>query len=105
MQKMWDKRGKREKCLLCERSNIKHKGNGLCLYCYAKRRRRNPIVREKQNKLRVKWYAKQKDNPEFKKANYERSLKYQKTEKYKKCIKEYCIKDKFKRFIKRQKNG
>ncbi len=58
---MWSKKYK--KCKTCNLTKNKHKGNGLCVNCYARERRKN-----NPEKFRNKDRQRRKDNPEkFKK--------------------------------------
>jgi predicted NodU family carbamoyl transferase len=56
---MWGKKRKKdtyEKCTCCGTTEIRHKGNGLCLKCYDRQRLNNPKRVEQVKKIKDKWY-------------------------------------------------
>jgi hypothetical protein len=65
---MWGKHRKKdtyEKCITCATTEIRHKGNGLCLRCYDKNRLKNPKRVEQVKKIKDNWYKKNKTKPSY----------------------------------------
>jgi hypothetical protein len=101
---------KYKECICCgttiQKGNNRHKGNGLCLSCYEKRRSRTEKRKLIRRKAGLKYYLKNKDNEEYKEKNKLKNKQYRKNSKsYKVHIKKQYLKRKYKRFIERNAKG
>jgi hypothetical protein len=85
---MWGKHRKKdtyECCITCSTTERRHKGNGLCLRCYDKKRLDNPKRVDQVKKIKDNWYKNNKNR-----LSYVLKMRYfqylQKTKRSKKGV-------------------
>lgn len=98
---MWAPRKKLDKCIKCELKRFRHKGNGLCVSCWDKKRAESPKRKEQLKKQLDRWYNKVKNSKEYQEYNRSRGIEWRKTSRaYQNFLKRQYIKWSYKRFLK-----
>ena len=102
-----------DKCLWCETSkkswNTRHKGNGLCINCFDKKRAQSEKRKLQKKRAGRKFYDKSLSNPEtakkLKEKNKQFVYNFTKSERYRKhYLPLMYLRGIFKRFLKRKRN-
>lgn len=79
---------KYDKCINCFETKVRHKGKGLCVHCFDKKRAKSPKRKAQLKAQQERYYKKHKDTEEYKQKVKERSQKWYNTAEYKRNIRE-----------------
>ena len=92
---------KHDKCLACETTKIKHKGNGLCLHCFDKKRAENPKRKQQLKNQLLKWWLKVRETEKYKKYQNDNAKNWNKKNPllHKRNFQKRNLKQKMKKFI------
>lgn len=94
---------KYNRCMWCGTKSKKgghlHKGKGLCLNCYDKKRAEEPRRKKIRKKANNKYYIKNKDTEEYKIKNKNSITKYYNSDTYRKFLKKKYVILSFQRII------
>lgn len=94
----WSRKFKQ--CRWCRETEKKHKGLGLCIACFDRRRARKPKRKAQLKKASRKFYDKNKDTDEYKEYNRKRSIELRKGQVYKEYLKKVYAKRRVDRYLK-----
>jgi len=71
--KLWSAKNNLHCCSKCGRLDVKHKGHGLCLNCFDKKRAEKPDRKQQLKQQHDRWYKRVKGTPEYKEYTNERA--------------------------------
>lgn len=92
---------KYDTCQSCFETKRKHKGLGLCLACFDRRRAKiNPKRREQLKRASRKFYDKNKDTDEYKEYNRKIGIEWRKGQVYKEYLKKVYARNRVNRYLK-----
>lgn len=99
-----------DECIICgtteKTGKHKHKGRGLCLSCWDKKRGRKPNRKVTRKKAYNKWYEKVKGTEKYKEDANIQAKHYRETSKaYRAYLKKNYIRLKFRRIILNRQNN
>ncbi len=96
---------KYDKCIICDTRKIRHKGRGLCVHCWDRRRGQNPRRKERQKRRHEKFYLKVKGTPEYRESCRLKVKRWREDENsgYKLFLQKVYLRNKFKRFLNRKR--
>jgi hypothetical protein len=95
-----------ERCLWCGTNSRewkhRHKGHGLCINCFDKKRMKKENRKLVKLKASRKYHLKKKQNPNYKIIRNEKARRYRETLGYRKTLKKAQIRNRFIYFLTKQ---
>lgn len=91
---------KYDQCRWCGTTKRKHKGHGLCINCFDKRRAMNPKRKAQLKANHDRWYNKVKDTDEYKEYVKAKSEKWREGKVYREYLKKVYAKNRVNRYLK-----